>query len=106
MHLHRPYLITLVFLYANSGDVFLFWFGTKPTICIKDVNIVKNILSNKFDDYIKDTPKPHLLSMLGKGLLFAEGDHWARHRKVVRQAFTMEKLKVYIYIYIDDVLRT
>uniref|UniRef100_A0A1D1YP79 Cytochrome P450 734A6 n=1 Tax=Anthurium amnicola TaxID=1678845 RepID=A0A1D1YP79_9ARAE len=54
--------------------------------------MAKQVLS-KFVFYKKETPRPFLLSLLGKGLVLVEGLDWVRHRRVVSPAFTMDKLK-------------
>ncbi|KAJ4815590.1 Cytochrome P450 [Rhynchospora pubera] len=76
------------------GRNFLFWFGSMPRICITDMELVKQILSNKSGWYPKSDPHPTLLTILGKGLVLIDGPDWARHRRVVNPAFTIEKLKM------------
>lgn len=78
---------------SKYGEVFLYWFGMEPRICITDVELVKQILSNKSGLYVKVSIDPRLLALLGKGLLFTEGAEWEKHRKVVSPAFSMNKLK-------------
>jgi len=79
---------------ASYGKVFLSWTGYTPALCVGDYDMVKQILSNKSGLYNKPDPGPNLLALLGDGLVFADGDHWVRHRRVVHPAFSMDKLKV------------
>lgn len=77
-----------------AGETFLYWFGPQPRLCITDAEMVKQVLSNKFGFYTKTRPPSGILAILGKGLVFTEGAEWARHRRIVSPAFTMDKLKV------------
>lgn len=79
---------------VSTGDVFLFWFGAKPSLFISDPEMVKQVLANKFGFYPKSDVPSAILALLGKGLVLVEGSEWARHRRVVNPAFTMDKLKV------------
>ncbi|KAK1293012.1 hypothetical protein QJS10_CPB17g00835 [Acorus calamus] len=76
------------------GETFLYWFGLQPRICITDLEMVKQVLSNKFGFFTKENPNPAIVALLGKGLVLTEGADWARHRRVLNPAFTMDKLKV------------
>ncbi|KAK1277951.1 Cytochrome P450 [Acorus gramineus] len=76
------------------GETFLYWFGLQPRICITDLEMVKQVLSNKFGFFTKENPNPAIVALLGKGLILTEGVDWARHRRVLNPAFTMDKLKV------------
>ncbi|XP_058082239.1 cytochrome P450 709B1-like [Magnolia sinica] len=80
--------------FSLHGDMFLYWFGTRPRVCITEPELAKEVLSNKSGFYTKAKARPSLAAILGKGLVLVEGDDWVRHRKVVNPAFHMEKLKV------------
>ncbi|XP_072979688.1 cytochrome P450 709B1-like [Typha angustifolia] len=79
---------------SQYGRTFLYWFGPEPHICITDPEMVKQVLSNKFGFYTKPNRNPNIFALLGKGLVFAEGPYWARHRRLVSPAFAMDKLKL------------
>ncbi|KAM0903963.1 hypothetical protein ACQ4PT_018352 [Festuca glaucescens] len=77
------------------GRTFLYWFGARPTVCIADVNVVKQVLFDRNGLYPKNIgSNPHIARLLGKGLVLTDGDDWKRHRKVVHPAFNMDKLKM------------
>jgi PHYB activation tagged suppressor 1 len=76
----------------------LYWNGATPNVCVADVNVVRQVLSDRTGLYPKNLSNPHVGRLLGKGLVFTEGDDWKRHRKVVYPAFNMDKLKVRILI--------
>ncbi|KAK3131820.1 hypothetical protein QOZ80_6AG0511910 [Eleusine coracana subsp. coracana] len=78
---------------SRYGKVFLSWYGSKPTLCVGDYDMVKRVLSDRSGLYAKTDPGPEILALLGMGLVFTEGDDWARHRRVVHPAFAMDKLK-------------
>uniref|UniRef100_A0ACD5XYA3 Uncharacterized protein n=1 Tax=Avena sativa TaxID=4498 RepID=A0ACD5XYA3_AVESA len=78
----------------SYGKVFLSWAGYTPALWVGDYEMVKQILANKAGMYRKPDPGPNILALLGKGLVFADGDQWVRHRRVVHPAFTMDKLKM------------
>ncbi|KAL6861893.1 hypothetical protein ACP4OV_017593 [Aristida adscensionis] len=85
-----PHCLAWTSLY---GKVFLSWSGSAPTLFVGDYDMVKRILSDRTGLYKKADPGPNVLALMGMGLVFIEGDDWARHRRVVHPAFTMDKLK-------------
>ncbi|CAL5044597.1 unnamed protein product [Urochloa decumbens] len=78
---------------SRHGKVFVSWSGAMPTLCAGTYDMVKRVLSDKTGLYAKPDPGPTILSLLGMGLVFTEGEDWARHRRVVHPAFAMDKLK-------------
>ncbi|KAK7278108.1 hypothetical protein RJT34_23133 [Clitoria ternatea] len=78
------------------GETFLYWFETRPTVCIHDVELAKEILSNKFGFYAKPKTRPSLLAMIGYGLVLVNGLEWVKRRRILNPAFSMDKLKVMI----------
>ncbi|XP_062228312.1 cytochrome P450 709B2-like [Phragmites australis] len=79
---------------SHYGKVFLSWTGSTPTLFVGDYDMVKRILSDRAGLYGKTDPGPDIMALLGMGLVFNEGDDWARHRRVVHPAFAMDKLKM------------
>ncbi|KAI4999277.1 hypothetical protein ZWY2020_003866 [Hordeum vulgare] len=76
------------------GRTFLYWFGARPSLCVADVNVVKQVLADRSGMYPKNIGNPHIARLLGKGLVLTDGDDGKRHRKVVQPTFNMDKLKV------------
>ncbi|KAJ0666784.1 putative secologanin synthase [Helianthus annuus] len=66
--------------------------GPKPMVHVTEPQIIRQILAdyNKFQKLKYGNP---LASLLGKGLVDANGDQWAKHRKIINPAFYVEKLK-------------
>ncbi|KAJ0432288.1 putative 11-oxo-beta-amyrin 30-oxidase [Helianthus annuus] len=67
--------------------------GSKPMVHITEPQLIRQILAdyNKFQKPKYGNP---LASLLGKGLVDANGDQWAKHRKIINPAFHVEKLKM------------
>ncbi|KAL6621298.1 hypothetical protein ACP70R_033730 [Stipagrostis hirtigluma subsp. patula] len=78
---------------ANYGKTFLYWCGAVPTICLADVNLVKQVLAERTGLFSKNYMNANLEALLGMGLILANGEDWKRHRKVVHPAFDLDKLK-------------
>jgi cytochrome P450 family 709 len=76
-----------------SGKVFLMWSGSTPTLAVGSYDMVKRVLFDKSGLYSKTDPGPTILSLMGMGLTFTNGEDWSRHRRVVHPAFAMDKLK-------------
>ncbi|KAL5792068.1 hypothetical protein ACOSP7_000662 [Xanthoceras sorbifolium] len=81
---------------SQYGETFMYWHGMEPKIYISDLELAKQILSNKFGFY----PKPQLSSsvetLIGKGLVLLNGQDWARHKKIINYAFNVDKLEVIV----------
>ncbi|KAL5068942.1 hypothetical protein RYX36_019829 [Vicia faba] len=78
------------------GERFLYWYGTQPRICITDVELAKEILSNKFGFYEKPKVRPSIITLIGDGLVLLSGVDWVKRRRILNPAFSMDKLKVMI----------
>lgn len=91
-----PKVLPQYYKWINQfGGTFVYWSGSTPRVCITNAEQAKQILSNKFGFYGKPKPNGHILGLLGrKGLVITEGSEWARHRRVISPAFTMDKLKL------------
>ncbi|KAK1410574.1 hypothetical protein QVD17_37111 [Tagetes erecta] len=72
------------------GRSFITWFGWNPRVTTMDPEIIKDVLT-KLNDFKKT--KLTGLRFIAVGLATYEGDQWAKHRKLLNQAFHVEKLK-------------
>lgn len=73
----------------------MYWFGWTPDMCVADVEVAKQVLSDRTGLFPKNVTTPMLLKLFGRGLVLANGDEWQRHKKVVHPAFNTDKLKVH-----------
>ncbi|CDY13716.1 BnaA06g32070D [Brassica napus] len=90
---------------SQYGETFIYWNGTKPTLFISDPELGKQILSRKLGFAVIAKTRPEVFILFGKGLPFIEGDDWARHRRILNPAFSMDRLKVMTKRMVDCTLR-
>ncbi|KAL0406688.1 UNVERIFIED_CONTAM: cytochrome [Sesamum latifolium] len=83
-----PYYHNIIDKYGKHSFV---WFGPLPRVNVADPELIKEILS-KPGLFHKPFPEPIGETIVG-GLLYLEDERWAKHRKIINQAFHMEKLK-------------
>ncbi|KAL0406687.1 UNVERIFIED_CONTAM: cytochrome [Sesamum latifolium] len=83
-----PYYHDIIDKYGRRSFV---WFGPSPRVNVADPELIREILS-KPGLFQKPLPDPIGETIVG-GLLFLEDEKWAKHRKIINQAFHMEKLK-------------
>ncbi|KAL1821350.1 hypothetical protein ACET3Z_016219 [Daucus carota] len=77
---------------SKHGKKSFVWLGPKPLVYITDPDLIKEVL-NKIFTFQKPSGNP-LTKLIGDGLVTAEGDKWTQHRKIMKPAFHLEKLKV------------
>ncbi|KAI3694038.1 hypothetical protein L1987_76996 [Smallanthus sonchifolius] len=68
------------------------WAGPIPVVHITDPPMIKEILGN-YEEFQKQRGGNPLGRLLAKGLVDVEGDQWVKHRKIIKPAFHVEKLK-------------
>ncbi|CAA7029979.1 unnamed protein product [Microthlaspi erraticum] len=89
-------LISLVMPYSSHmlntyGNTFFTWLGPIPSITIMNPQLIKEVYNKVYD-----FPKTHtfpLVALITDGLANADGDKWAKHRKIINPAFHFEKIK-------------
>jgi PHYB activation tagged suppressor 1 len=79
----------------HAGRTFVYWFGDRPDVFVGDVDMVKQVLSDRTGLFPKNPVNEHFARVLGKGLILIDGDEYKRHRKVVHPVYNVDKLKVY-----------
>ncbi|MQM03388.1 hypothetical protein Taro_036167 [Colocasia esculenta] len=77
---------------AKHGKICYTWFGPYPRVIVRNLDMIRDILSNKFAHFEKPKVNP-LGDLLVTGLVAYEGDKWAKRRRIINPAFHVEKLK-------------
>uniref|UniRef100_A0A251U2J3 Putative cytochrome P450, Ribonuclease H-like domain, GAG-pre-integrase domain protein n=1 Tax=Helianthus annuus TaxID=4232 RepID=A0A251U2J3_HELAN len=79
-------------IFSKYGEKSFVWLGPKPTMYIKDPELIKHVLLRP-DEFQKPYPEPVQDSLIG-GLLVTEGHKWIKHRKIINPAFNLQNLKI------------
>ncbi|KAH6798678.1 hypothetical protein C2S51_035162 [Perilla frutescens var. frutescens] len=85
-----PHFNAWIKLYGNN---FLIWMGDRPQIVVTELDLVKEIVTNKEGTFTKIKPVDYMKRLLGDGLVVAEGEKWSKLRKLANHAFHGDCLK-------------
>ncbi|KAK4487104.1 hypothetical protein RD792_006419 [Penstemon davidsonii] len=85
-----PFIKEYVYKYGENCFI---WFGPEPTALISDPEMIKEILSRNYV-FQKPSHTYTLAKLLAGGIAAYETDKWAKHRRLVKPAFHLEKLKL------------
>ncbi|RWR89009.1 cytochrome P450 CYP72A219-like protein [Cinnamomum micranthum f. kanehirae] len=77
----------------KHGKTSVLWIGAQPRVIISDVQLLKEVFSNKDGCFQQIQVTNPLLKLLAMGLSVLDGEQWMRHRKIIVPAFYMLKLK-------------
>ncbi|PUZ57547.1 hypothetical protein GQ55_5G441100 [Panicum hallii var. hallii] len=77
---------------SEHGKTSVTWSGPVPKVTIAEPELVRQVLSNKFGHFEK-VGFGQLQRLLHSGVSTHEGDKWARHRRIIKPAFHLDKLK-------------
>lgn len=77
------------------GRVFLYWYGPSPRVVVTEPELIMEMLNNT-NLFLKSVLHPAVYDTVGDGLIFAEGEKWTRHRRILNPFFTTEALKGYV----------
>ncbi|PIA34398.1 hypothetical protein AQUCO_03800186v1 [Aquilegia coerulea] len=75
------------------GKMSFTWTGPYPIVNIMDPDMIRDILSGKYEHCEKDGLQP-LFKPLVTGIVTYNGEKWAKHRRIINPAFHVEKLKM------------
>nr|QNS30005.1 cytochrome P450 [Nothapodytes nimmoniana] len=79
------------------GKTFLYWFGPKPRLAIADPDMIREVLvNNTGGSFAKIEFNPLSKLLFGEGLVGLVGEKWAVHRRIINQAFNMERIKGWV----------
>ncbi|GMN63292.1 hypothetical protein TIFTF001_032367 [Ficus carica] len=79
-------------LMQKYGKVCMTWIGTKPRLIIGEPEVIRSILGDKKNDFVKPPQNP-LVDILQRGIATLDGDQWAKRRRQITPAFHFDKLK-------------
>ncbi|XVE81357.1 hypothetical protein DITRI_Ditri15bG0057100 [Diplodiscus trichospermus] len=89
-----PRVMPHVYSWINRyGKNYLFWNGIKAQLVITESEIVKEVLKNSEKVFPKSKPPIYNRRLVGRGLIFADGEKWVKQRKLANYAFHGESLK-------------
>ncbi|CAL1355892.1 unnamed protein product [Linum trigynum] len=78
------------------GKTFLFWFGVRPRVAISSPEDVKEVMLNTSGSFGEVRFNPLSKLLFGQGLVGLQGETWALHRRIISQAFNMERVKEWV----------
>ncbi|XP_020593039.1 cytochrome P450 734A6-like, partial [Phalaenopsis equestris] len=81
---------------ALYGRKFLYWFGTQPRLAIGDPTVVRAAMTDTSGTIDKPAFVAGSRELFGEGLVGLTGEKWARHRRIVGPAFSLERVKSWI----------
>ncbi|KAL5826219.1 hypothetical protein ACOSQ4_018016 [Xanthoceras sorbifolium] len=87
----QPHVYSWINIY---GKIYLNWYGPQPHLVVAEPELIKEIQNNKDGAYINAEGTAYVKKLLGNGLVTAEGEKWAKQRKLANYAFHGESLKV------------
>ena len=78
------------------GKRFVFWEASEPRVVVTEPELIREVLSTKRvlsygKSFVQQRCCEHFL---GRGLVMANGEAWARQRRTLSPAFHHERLKV------------
>ncbi|TYH26940.1 hypothetical protein ES288_A02G029200v1 [Gossypium darwinii] len=89
-----PRLQPHIYSWINTyGKNFVYWNGVQAEVVISEPELIKEIMTNSEKIFQKRKLTDVAAKLLGNGLVFIEGEKWAKHRKLANHAFHGESLK-------------
>nr|XP_028962488.1 cytochrome P450 734A1-like [Malus domestica] len=93
LHLASPFYHTWSRMYGKN---FLYWFGSRARLAVSDPDMIKEVLTNTSGSFRRLQFNPLTKTLFGEGVIGLEGEEWAFHRRIVNQAFKMERVKGWV----------
>ncbi|TYI92014.1 hypothetical protein E1A91_D02G037000v1 [Gossypium mustelinum] len=86
----QPHIYTWTNRYGKN---FVYWNGARAELVISEPELVKEVLKNSEQIFQKKKLSDIGRKFLGNGLIFIEGEKWAKHRKLANHTFHGQSLK-------------
>jgi len=74
------------------GGLVRFRAAHKPVFLLSEPEHIRRVLQDNMGNYVKGVSYEALATVMGGGLLVAEGDVWRRHRKLMNPAFARSRM--------------
>lgn len=75
------------------------YFGTEPVIIVKDLELVKTVMAKEFNHFnSRDIMDYVHKEVLGRSVLFSNGDNWKLARLTLSPMFSMSKMKTMFHL--------
>ncbi|KAJ7557714.1 hypothetical protein O6H91_04G006500 [Diphasiastrum complanatum] len=92
----------LLSFFGSYGKVSVHEVGRKTRLLIVEAELAREVLVTKASFYQKaDLSREAFWRLLGKGLVFSEGDFWLKQRRILRPGFRHQYLKVFFRVMND-----
>ncbi|OIT00020.1 PREDICTED: cytochrome P450 CYP749A22-like [Nicotiana attenuata] len=89
-----PRILPHVFSWKNLyGANFLYWYGLQPELVVTEPQLLKEILSNRNNNFPKIDLEGFSKKLLGDGVSSSKGEKWTKMRKLANHVFHGESLK-------------
>ncbi|XP_016460904.1 cytochrome P450 CYP749A22 [Nicotiana tabacum] len=89
-----PRILPHVFSWKNLyGESFLYWYGLQPELVVTEPELLKEILSNRNNNFPKIDLEGYSKKLLGDGVSSSKGEKWTKMRKLANHVFHGESLK-------------
>ncbi|XP_006348652.2 cytochrome P450 CYP749A22-like [Solanum tuberosum] len=75
------------------GPNFLYWYGLQPELVVTEPELLKEILSNRNNNYPKMDLEGFPKKLFGDGVASSKGEKWVKMRKLANHVFHGESLK-------------
>ncbi|KAK4264878.1 hypothetical protein QN277_025999 [Acacia crassicarpa] len=83
-----PFVLNMLHKYGKNPFL---WYGPTPGLIIMSPEIFKDVFNNPYG-FTKGRLST-LMKYLAPGIVRYDGDKWAKHKKIISPAFTLDKLK-------------
>lgn len=79
-------------LARDYGGIVRFWYGRKASYLVTDPALIRELLIEKRDKYVKMQRYPQMRAFLGEGLILSEGEKWRRQRLITQLDYKPSRL--------------
>ncbi|KAK1288778.1 hypothetical protein QJS10_CPB19g00482 [Acorus calamus] len=87
------------------GKTFLFWFGSKPRLVVREPELIKEVMLDRAGSFERVRFNPLSKHLFGEGLVGLDGAKWVQHRRVISPAFNIERVKGWVPAIVTSTLK-